>query len=90
MGVFSFRHSQRFTEFVSTERQVQDDHVTLGKREHDFSTQHHRFRGGRSTRLGLSYSNRAGNHTVPYRRSSSPFGSAYALFLGKVGVNEKF
>ena len=76
-------------EFVSAECQVQGNLVTLGFGEQDFSTQHHRFRGGRSAQLGLSYSNRAGNHTVPYRRSSSPFGSAYALFPGKVGVNKK-
>ena len=55
------------------------------KADHDFSTQHHRFRGGRSTQLSPSYSNRAGKHMVHHRRTSSPFGSAYALFQGKVG-----
>ena len=59
------------------------------KADHDFSTQHHRFRGGRSTRLSPSYSNHARNHMVPYRHSSSPFGSAYAPFQGKDGVNEQ-
>ena len=72
MGEFPFRHSQWLTEFVSTECQVQGDHVTLGKREHDFSTQHHRFGGGRSTRLSSSYSNRARNHTAPPRHTVSP------------------
>ena len=39
--------------------------VTLGFGDHFHWTQHHRFRGGRSTRLDLSYSNRVRNHTSP-------------------------
>jgi hypothetical protein len=70
MGVFLERHSQWLVEFMSSPPQVRGNHVTLGSEEHLQSTPHHRFRGGRPTRLGQSYSNRAGNHTVPHRRTS--------------------
>ena len=73
MEGFAKRHSQRLMDFVSAECQVQGNLVTLDFCEPHFSTQHHRFRGGRPTRLGPSYSNRARNHTVPYHRFSSPF-----------------
>ena len=63
--------------------------VNLRPRAPHQSMRRGRFGGGRPARFGLSFVTRASSHTPPPCRSSSPFGSAYALFKGKVGVNEK-